>query len=240
MFPPVIMLHHVSDDPRLESLKPYCISRKSFLRLLDYRARNNYHTTSFAEIKGGRHGTDPAKRKVVLSFDDCPKHLFDFAIPELQKRGMKAAFYMPTAHMGQFNSWDVAEGRAKLPLMGAEDLLQLDRMGMEIGGHSHHHVKLKDFADSAGEEVAECRKIIEQVTRKPICSFAWPFGSIPGNYKQALTASGFTYGLGIYVPFEDRLALRRFIYHDGDTEKTLKQKLSIFYTWYRRFTDPFK
>jgi hypothetical protein len=69
---------------------------------------------------------------------------------------------------------------------------------------------------------------------------AYPFGSVPVNYKSQLKEAGFQYGLSIYQPWESRYALRRFIYHDGDTDKSLMQKLSFFYRCYRSITDPLK
>lgn len=233
MLPPIAMLHHVSDDPAHESLKPYSITRGSFTRLLDYLQRHNYSTVTFTELK------KPRRKQVILSFDDCPKHLLHFAVPELLRRGMKGVFYMPAAHLGGYNSWDVEEGRARVDLMDAADLQQLEKLGMEIGGHSWHHIRLKD-ANNAAEEVQQCRKILEGIVSGPLLSFAWPFGSVPANHRRLLTAAGFKYGLSIYQPFETRQALRRFIYHDGDTDSTLERKLSNVYKAYRLLTDPLK
>ena len=236
MFPPIAMLHHVSDDPGHESLKPYSISRQSFTRLLDHLGRHEFETITFEQLaKGHRSG----KKQVILSFDDCPKHLFDFAVPELVRREMKAVFYMPAAHLGGYNSWDVEEGRARVELMDAGDLQQLEKLGMEIGGHSWHHIKLKQSANAA-EEVTQCRRILEEIVAGPLLSFAWPFGSVPANYKQLLATAGFRYGLSIFQPFENRQAIRRFIYHDGDNDSTLGKKLSPLYKVCRMVTDPLK
>lgn len=232
------MLHHVSDDPSHASLKPYSISRKAFLQLLNYLEENNYQAVGFDNLVAG---SNSQQKKIILTFDDCPKHLFDFAIPELQQRNMKAVFYMPTAHIGKYNSWDSDEGRAKVELMNETDLHELNIMGMEVGAHSHHHIHLKGIEETALRyEVTECKKILESIIGKQVCSFAYPFGSVPKSYRAILSAAGYSYASSIYQPFENNLALRRFIYHDGDTAKTLEQKLSFAYQCYRFFTDPLK
>lgn len=236
MLPPIAMLHHVSDDPTHESLKPYSISRRSFTRLLDYLERHSYETATFAGLEGEKA---PHKHRIILSFDDCPVHLLDFAVPELCRRGMKAVFYMPAAHLGGYNSWDVEEGRSRVELMNAGHLQQLEKLGMEIGGHSWHHIKLKEAAN-VSEEIRRCREILSGIVTGSLLSFAWPFGSVPHDYKRLLTDAGFRYGLSIYQPFESRQALRRFIYHDGDTNETLEKKLSLAYKAYRLLTDPLK
>ncbi len=236
--PPIVMLHHVSDDPSLSSLKPYSISRKIFLQLLNFLEENNYQTVGFDDLVAGNKSV---QKKIILTFDDCPKHLFDFAVPELQKRKMKAVFYMPTAHIGGSNSWDTEEGRAKVELMNEPDLKELSRLGMEVGAHSHHHIKLKEMNETTLQfEVTECKKILESITGKQVYSFAYPFGSVPKNYRPILSTAGYRYASSIYHPIANDLALRRFIYHDGDTVQTLQQKLSFTYQCYRFFTDPLK
>lgn len=236
--PPIVMLHHVGDSLIYNSLKPYAISHEPFLRLLNFLERKHILTTTFAELARGQVGP---KKQVILTFDDCSKSLLDFAVPELLRRKMKAVFYMPTAHLGLYNSWDVEEGRSRLELMDAADLLYLHSLGMEIGGHSHHHCHLDRIStEKVQEEISTCKNALEQILQNPILSFAYPYGAVPVNYQEILKDAGFQVGLGIYVPYQSTLCLRRFIYHDGDTHFTLGLKLSNAYRLYRSWSDRFK
>lgn len=231
-FPPVIMLHHVTDDAALDGLKPYSISRTSFARLLDVLEEGGYATATFNDLHTTR------ERKVIITFDDCPKHLLDFAVPELQKRGMKAVFYMPTAYLGGKNDWDIPFGKPEVELMDEADIQHLSGIDMEIGSHSHWHVRLGDLP---GKEVAEnlrqSKEILEGITGKKVISVAYPFGSVPGNKDRLLREAGYEYGLSIYSPFENRYSIRRFIYHDGDDAARLKAKLSVKYRMMRAVND---
>ena len=229
------MLHHVSDDPMLDSLKPYAISHKSFIRLLDVLESGGF--SSFLLNESARQ-----QKGVLLSFDDCPRHLWDFAIPELLRRGMKAAFYMPTAHLDGYNEWDVAQGRCRVELMNAAEIKELSKLGMEVGAHGHRHVRMGDISDAGLllQELQLSRSILQEISGQQVLSMAYPFGSVPVNYKSQLKEAGFQYGLSIYQPWESRYALRRFIYHDGDTRQKLIKKLSLTYRIYRCATDRFK
>jgi peptidoglycan/xylan/chitin deacetylase (PgdA/CDA1 family) len=235
--PPIAMLHSVTDTMD-DSLSNWCISRKAFIRLLDHLERRNIQTTHFAEMIG----KGKPSNSVILTFDDCYKHLLDFAVPELVKRGMKAAFYMPTAHMGQYNSWDIEKGTATLELMNAGDLKALSDEGMEVGPHSHHHIELKEVVneEKIKKELTISKQIIEDIIQKQVYSFAYPFGSIPNNYRRILAGTGYQYAVGIYHPLETRLALRRFGIYEKDTEETLDRKLSSRYRWFRRVYDVVK
>jgi len=241
IFPPIVMLHHVSDDPIYGSLKPYSISKKTFIQLLDFVQNNNYRTITFAQAAADKDLLRTSGN-IILTFDDCSKSLLDFAVPELIDRKLKSVFYMPTAHIGSYNLWDVEQGKQKVELMNENDLKELNTLGMEVGAHSHHHIKLKEVKDKKkiAEEVSLSKKIIEGITGQTVYSFCYPFGSVPYGYKETLTYAGYRFATSIYQPFQNNLALRRFIYHDGDTQKTLQQKFSPLYKWYRTILDPLR
>ena len=48
--PSITALHYVSDDKELDCLKPWNISRQSFIRLLDYLQDEGYETLVFDDI----------------------------------------------------------------------------------------------------------------------------------------------------------------------------------------------
>jgi peptidoglycan/xylan/chitin deacetylase (PgdA/CDA1 family) len=237
---PIIMFHYISDDPAYGSLGDWCLSKEKFRQFLDFLERNFYTTITFHDVVN-RTAALNSRRKVILSFDDGAKHLFDFAIPELKKRKMRAVFYIPTAHIGQYNSWDTIQNMARVDLMDTEDIKELDRLGMEVGSHSHHHIKLGTLSDEkmVRDEVVVSKQIIENITGKPVYSFSYPFASVPAHYKSILTNAGYHYGVSIYQSFQSRWALRRIGYYNSDTEKTTRRKLSARYKYARFLADPF-
>lgn len=233
-FPSVIMLHMVTDDTEMDAHKPYSISRVSFTRLLDVLEAEGYTTTTFEELQRKSR----KEKQVIITFDDCPKHLWDFAIPELQRRNMKAVFYMPTAYLDGVNEWDTIQGKPAVQLMDKDDIERLDDEGMEVGSHSHYHIRM----DEPGKEevlnnLKTSKKILEEIIGKPIISIAYPFGAIPANNKKLLEEAGYVYGLSIYTPKETQYDIRRWIYHDGDDATRIKKKLSLKYKLMRAVKD---
>ena len=155
----------------LDSLKPYAISHKSFIRLLDVLDSGGFSSSLLNESAGQHKG-------VLLSFDDCPRHLWDFAIPELLRRGMKAAFYMPTAHLDGYNEWDVAQGRSRVELMNAAEIKELSKLGMEVGAHGHRHVRMGDISDAGLllQELQLSRSILQEIILNVLLFFPSPTG----------------------------------------------------------------
>lgn len=237
--PPIAMLHSVSDSLDA-SLADWCISRNAFLRLLDVVERSRCQTTHFAEMLRAGAGR-PFQRQIILSFDDCAKHLLRFAVPELLRRNMKAVFYMPTAYVGGYNEWDVEKGAARLELMNEADLKELVRLGMEVGSHSHRHLALKNLTkEQQREEVTQSKQRLQNITGAAVYSFAYPYGSVPPTYEALLSGAGYRYGVSIYQPFQTALALRRFGVYEKDTTATLTRKLSRRYRWMRSVYDALK
>lgn len=233
-FPSVIMLHGVSDDRKLDALKPYIINKASFTRLLDVLEDGGYTTTNFIEFY--RHGAK--SKQVIITFDDCPKHLWDFAIPELQKRKMQAVFYMPTDYIGGYNDWDIQQGKPKMQLMNEDELHALVDIGMEVGAHSHQHVQLATLSRrDVKENLQKSKEILEKVTGVPVISMAYPFGSLPDDNKELLKEAGYQYGVSIYTPHETRYDIRRWIYHDDDDADRVRKKLSTQYKLMRALKD---
>lgn len=237
--PPIAMLHSVKDE-KDERMADWCVSRRAFIRLLDTIESAGFTTTHFAQPEAAKPLRGLAQ-KLVLSFDDCAKHLLDFAVPELVRRGMTAAFYMPTAYIGGINAWDVEKGAAPMELMNEAELRELVRLGMEVGSHGHRHVELRTLpAADVSEELNRSKKILENITGRPVVSFAYPYGSVPAGYQSLLSAAGYRYGLSIYQPTETALALRRFGVYEKDTETSLRRKFSQRYRWMRRLFDAVK
>ena len=230
---PIAMLHHVEDREDWASLQPYCIQRKTLIRLLDQIERSGKIGVSLPNAL-----EYPSSKKVVLTFDDGAQHLWDFAIPELLNRGMTASFFIPTHHIGKTNSWDVEEGRAEVQLMDETAIRELHKSGMEVGGHSHHHIRLGEVEESRTiQELQMSKEILDDLLQEETQSMAWPYGSVPENAEALLHQSNWKSGLAIFSPDAHPAHLRRFIIHDGDTSRSMRLKFGPLYRTYRMIMD---
>ncbi len=232
------MLHHISDEQH-NSLLNVSITSAKFTAFLNTIEEKGLESTTFEEISNSAH-ENPLKNKIVLTFDDCPSSLFDFVIPELIKRKMKAVFFIPAAYIGGVNTWDIIEHEAiAVPLMNPSQLEELSKHGMEIGSHGYTHANLKKMScQQASEEVVSSKQVLETLLNKKIISFAYPYGCIPKGYKKILNNAGFQYGAGIYSSRQERYALRRFQIHQSDNGKSMRFKLSKRYMLFRSLLDP--
>lgn len=234
------MLHHIANQPH-PSLKKWCISHDKFLALLNSIEEKGLVTTTFQEISTRKFNAGDLNNKIIISFDDCPATLFDFAIPELIRRNMKAVFYMPTEFIDGVNTWDIEEyDMVSVKLMDALQLKSLIASGMEVGSHGEKHLRLDAVTEKeAFNDIARSKLTLEKLLDHPVYSLAYPYGKVPAKHQSLLKKAGYAYGLSIYTPLESNFALRRFAINESDELKTIHLKLSKRYRIMRLFYDPF-
>lgn len=124
---------------------------------------------------------------ITTSWDDG--HPLDLKLAGLlAKHNMKGTFYVPTRH----SEW---------PLMKSSQIVELDRMGMEIGSHTVNHAVLPELSEAdARRELVESRKTLEDLLGKPVPAFCFPKGRFnartcalarESGYELARTTVGF-------------------------------------------------
>ena len=231
------MLHHINNLPG-PGLENWSISEENFILLLDTIEKHGFTTTTFELLKDHNH--QRRQKEVILSFDDCPAALFEFAIPELLKRNMKAVFFIPTGEIAGFNRWDVSEqGFSRFSLMNAEQLIYLSNLGMEVASHGKHHLRANKISEEVFyQEILAAKNELEALLQKDIVALAYPYGEVPKNYKTLVSQAGYTFGLSIYQQRSNQFALRRIGIHTRDTESSISFKLSKSYQFMRTFFDP--
>jgi len=124
---------------------------------------------------------------ITTSWDDG--HPLDLKLARLLANyGLKGTFYVPT----EYSEW---------PLMTRSEILELDRMGMEIGSHTVNHAILPQLTEPhARRELTDSRKTLEDLLGKPVPAFCFPKGRFnsrtcslvrEAGYKLARTTVGF-------------------------------------------------
>lgn len=233
------MLHHVAEQPH-PSLQRWSISHHKFIEFLNRIEEKGLQTTTFEEIIILKLSSKDLQHKIIITFDDCAAELFEFAIPELVKRNMKAVFYMPSDHIDGENIWDIEEyNMASVKLMNRNQLQHLLELGMEVGSHGEKHIKLNKVTHAAAyTDIAESKKSLEGLLNHTVYSFAYPYGKIPAKHQQMLSKAGYQFGLAIYTPFESKYNLRRFAINETDDQKIIDMKLGKRYRLMRLIYDP--
>jgi peptidoglycan/xylan/chitin deacetylase (PgdA/CDA1 family) len=142
-------------------------------------------------------------KPVMLTFDDNDANQFEFAKPIMDKYGFKAVYFIMTVSLNKKNYFSTKQVK------------QLADEGNVIGSHTWDHKNIKKYVSSDWErQIDKPRKLLEEITQKPVHYFAYPFGvwnkeSIPELKKRKFRAA---FQLGDKVDNDDPLfTIRRII-----------------------------
>lgn len=117
---------------------------------------------------------------VRITFDDGNASDVRHALPALQRRGLRATFFVVAGRLGTPGFLDPAGVRA------------LAAAGMTIGCHGKHHRAWRGLGESAlHEELVEARQALEEIVARPVAEAACPFGSYDRRVLRCLRRAGY-------------------------------------------------
>ncbi len=132
---------------------------------------------------------------LLLTFDDGNRNTYDVAARLLEKRAMKAWFFVIAATLDPATPGPI-EGINRRFCMGAAELRDLRARGHEIGCHTYTHVKLGPLSgEQLDVELVRSKSVLEAAIGAPVDSFCYPYGTIDGYSEAAhrVASARYTY-----------------------------------------------
>ena len=203
--PLILMYHSVApyeSDPFQVTVTP-----GRFAEQMRWLARRGYRGTSVRELLDAT--VDGSQLRVGLTFDDGYQDFLTEAVPVLTAHGFTATVFVVAGRLGGDNGWDRPGPRKTL--MTAQQVRAAAEAGMEIGSHGMRHVPLPSIDEPALRgEVASSRRVLEEVTGRPVRGFGYPYGAVGEREVVAVREAGYDYGCGTgRSPLTARYALPR-------------------------------
>jgi peptidoglycan/xylan/chitin deacetylase (PgdA/CDA1 family) len=224
--PPVLMYHSISCSTEPDPHRVRVVPRRldAHLRLL---CRLGLRGVSLGELVAAQ-ARGRADGLVGLTFDDGYTDFLSHAVPALARHGMTATLYVVAGRLGGRNAWDDGP---RLDLLDADGVRAAAAAGHEIGSHTLTHVRLEGAGpDVLSSEVADSRRVLEDVTQTEIRGFCYPWGSFDEAAADAVRDAGYDHACvtGDFLP-GDRWTLPRAYVAPGDTALQLGAKLARYF-----------
>jgi peptidoglycan/xylan/chitin deacetylase (PgdA/CDA1 family) len=181
----ILTYHAVEDGPG-----PLCVASDRFRAQLDDLAELGAATMTVSRLAAALRGGTLPDRAVAITFDDGCASAVRTAAPDLVERGMTATFFCVAGHLGGWNDWPTQPASApRLELASASELVELTRLGFEIGAHGMEHAPLgKAGAELARHELLDARSALEAAVGVPVRTVAYPYGALPSPAAAVLAA----------------------------------------------------
>ena len=205
---------------------PWGVSMGRFRSQLDFLAAQGWNTLTIAELIATP--TKWTDRTVVITFDDGYADNLT-AWEELQKRNMRATWFIVSGSIGREPAWP-ADGRPAGRLLNTAELRAMQATGMEIGSHTVKHVRLTEVNDEQLHlELIESKTILEDALGNEISSFAYPYGAWDARCVNAVQEAGYraacTTQTGWALRDDNPFQIRRLTIFNMDTTSSLARKL---------------
>jgi len=214
---PILMYHSVA--PRASGrFHRFTVPPEVFAEQLAYLAAHSYTPLTIGrwqQLSADDRAAAPTN-PVLLTFDDGFADFHEHALPLLTRFQFGATLYITSGFIGGTSRWLAREGMADYPMLGWRQLAEVRDAGIECGGHSHTHPSLDALpAARAADEIARCKRILEDGLGVAVDSFAYPFGFYDARARRLVAATGYTsacaVGYRLSSPTSDPLALPRVL-----------------------------
>jgi len=204
----------------------YSIRSDRFNAHLRYLKQQGWNTALFREL---HTISELPEKTVVLTFDDGYADNYEGAFLPLAENSMKATWFITTDCIGKHAHW-MGPPTPKTQMLTVEQLLQMEKAGMEIGSHTCSHPDLTTLTyQQQWNEMTQSKEILESIIHGKISSFAYPYGRYntdsivaakDADYRVACTVSP-----GWFGSEKNPLLVRRITIFANDSVSTLSRKL---------------
>jgi len=179
---PILMYHYIETPSATTTMKGLYLEPNIFENQLQTLEKNNYKTLFMSEAaKDIRTGHKLDKKNIVLTFDDGYEDFYTEAFPLLKKYNMKGTVYV------------IINGLDKKGYLTKAQVKEMAASGVvEIGSHTFNHPDLRILKKKDAKfEIQASKKILEQISGKPIYTFAYPFGYYKPEFFSELSEAGY-------------------------------------------------
>jgi peptidoglycan/xylan/chitin deacetylase (PgdA/CDA1 family) len=226
----VIVYHAVGDRPRELDPDGLFISQEEFELQMAFLARQR---TVVPLSRIFARGAEGGRKRVAITFDDGFRNVLTDAVPVLRRHALPAAVFVPTKWLGTPPGGAASAGA--IETLTVDDLRELDRLGYEIGSHSHSHIDCSQA--SRAQIVADLTESVNELTaalgRAPRY-LAWPFGRYSPAALEAAAEAGFELAFATDHPSSSLYAVPRTPIYGTDGARMFRFKTTGRYVPWRR------
>ena len=216
----ILLYHNVTDEKKISSKDDLYVHIDDFRQQLDYLKDKKYNVVTLEELYKIRQNNEKVPEKtIVLTFDDGDKSSYDIVFPELEKRGLKASFFVTTRQLDDKG------------FVTKDNLIEMHKAGHDIESQGHNN---EDFVESSVAQVHKSlylsKKILEETLNKKVLFLVYPNSSFNSEIIKLAQDVGYQWALSTEPGkfYDHYLIMERVSVPGGSDLELLKEKLNEY------------
>ncbi|PWU16070.1 MAG: hypothetical protein C5B49_10985 [Bdellovibrio sp.] len=232
-----ILMYHKVLPQTSNSPHRIFVTTQRFEQHLKFFKKHGFTALHFQDLSDFWWGRRPVrefpKKPVILTFDDGYRNNLTFALPLLEKYGVKATIFALADNSVTHNSWDEGDELLLTP----QEIKALPPSLIEIGSHGLRHERLPGKSDTEIlTDLTRSKSLLEGLIGRTVRVFAYPFGDIDERLPRLAEQSGYEFAVntdrGPEFWAHDRWSLFRVNIFPEDGPFSLWKKTA---KWYRGY-----
>lgn len=189
---PILTYHQIAPAPGAgAAFRSLYVSPERFRSQMRWLKRLGWRGVSMSELMPYLRG-EAVGRVVGITLDDGYRNNLSSALPVLQEMSFTATCYVVSGQLGGSNTWDHDIGVEPAALMSAQEVQAWSAAGMEVGSHTHGHVRMPELNErEVDEQLRGSRQALEDLLGQPVRQFCYPFGQYCAEQVQQVRAAGY-------------------------------------------------
>jgi peptidoglycan/xylan/chitin deacetylase (PgdA/CDA1 family) len=188
----VLCYHAVSDSWPAD----LAIPADQLSQQLEYLTDRGYRGATFSDAVAA----PPYPRTLVVTFDDAYRSTLTAGKPVLDRLGLPATVFVPTAYPGSpvpmawpgIDQWQGGPHQSELTPMSWSELASVAGDGWEIGSHTVTHPRLTQIDDGRlRAELEDSRATCAEAIGAQCRSLAYPYGDVDTRVVAATRSAGY-------------------------------------------------
>jgi peptidoglycan/xylan/chitin deacetylase (PgdA/CDA1 family) len=214
----VLSFHKVGNPPQGGWDTWNYIAEDRFATYLEQLRDECYHILDLHSfLNGVKDPRHLPERSALLTFDDGYRSMLTTTQPLLNRFGYPSVVFVPTDHIGGFNTWDYGN-EPEEPICSWSELVELQHHGVSIQSHGVTHRSFSELDRAAQEyEIKVSKERLEEKLGAAVDTLAFPYGdngkdvqAMELALKRAGYQAAFLYKGGVFdVPTETPFRVTR-------------------------------
>ena len=159
-----LVFHHVNPN-HVDTPQSCQCTPNSFVRIVEGVQEKGYTIISLEELQTIL-AQNSNQKFAIITFDDVPSDMYEYAYPYLRERGIPFTVFITTSYVGRKGFLS----NEQLQTLNSDPLCT-------IGAHTLTHPLLR-FHNDKKKEIIDGGEELEKIINKKVDFFAYPYGSL--------------------------------------------------------------